>query len=207
MHDVTIDADVGEVRSGIPERLRGMGASVRLSQLEASDYLVGDGIGIERKSVPDLHGSIACRRLWSQLRSYRAALQRLYLLVEGGELNDGAITPGGIRGALLEIGDRGVTVIRTSDSTDSAEWIVRVAVRAQRRGAHPRPRPRRYGMLARPDDIVMSIPGIGPRKARRLVATFGSVAAVAAADETTLQRVPGVGPGLAKTIHDALTRT
>jgi ERCC4-type nuclease len=52
---VTIDADVGEVQCGIPDALWQTGASVRVSQLEASDYLVGAEIGIERKSVLDLN--------------------------------------------------------------------------------------------------------------------------------------------------------
>jgi len=33
--------------------------------LRAGDYLVGEDIGVERKSVLDLHYSIANRRLWS----------------------------------------------------------------------------------------------------------------------------------------------
>ena len=105
MHDVTIDADVGEVQSGIPEALRRMGAVVRVSQLEASDYLVAHAIGVERKSILDLHFSIADQRLWSQLRSYRGVLERLYLLVEGVDLDDGKVSAAGVRGALLEIGD------------------------------------------------------------------------------------------------------
>jgi DNA excision repair protein ERCC-4 len=184
-----------------------MDAVVRVSQLQASDYLVGDEIGVERKVVHDLHRSIASRRLWSQLYSYRSLLRRLYLLVEGESLDGGLITPESIRGALLEIGERGVTVIRTTDPGDSAAWILQIAVRAQRRGVSPKPRPRRYSRDARPASIIMSIPGVGPRKARHLLNRFGSVAGIASADPTELRCVPGVGPALSKTIHDASTRT
>jgi ERCC4-type nuclease len=166
---VTIDADVGELRSGIPEILRAIGMEVRVSQLVASDYLVGAEIGIERKSVLDLHVSIRNRRLWSQLHAYRSALRRLYLLVEGRRLDDGPVTDAGVRGALLEIGDRGVTVIRAVDARDSSLWIARLAVRAQRSGVPPRPRPRLYGRVTEPVDIVARISGIGPSKARSLL--------------------------------------
>ena len=204
---MTIDADVGEAHSGIPDVLRGMGAFVRVSQLGAADYIIGDEIGVERKAVLDLHYSIQGRRLWSQLRQYRASLKRLYLLVEGRRLDDGSVSAAGIRGALLEIGDRGVTVIRTMDRADSAEWILRLAVRAQRRGGPPKARPRRYVNGAQPATMIGALPGIGPRKAGRLLQQFGSVAGIAAATSAELQCVDGVGPALASRIHDALTRT
>lgn len=204
---MTIDADVGELRSGIPQMLGTMDAHVRVSQLEASDYLVGNDVGVERKSVLDLHFSILDHRLWSQLRAYRAALGRLYLVVEGRRLDDGSVSAAGIRGALLEIGDRGVTVIRTLDARDSALWILRIAVRAQRSGFPPRPRPRLYGRVAEPADIVAGIPGIGRSKARRLLERFGSVAGIASATREDLEQVHGIGPSLSIAIHDALTRT
>ena len=138
---------------------------MRVSQLAAGDYLVGDGIGIERKSVLDLHFSIQNRRLWSQLLAYRAALQRLYLLVEGPILDDGKLSEAGVRGALLEIGDRGVTVLRSTDAGDSAAWIMRVAVRAQRDGSRPRPRARGRPTIVAPIDLVAGITGVGPRRA------------------------------------------
>ena len=204
---MTIDADVGEMPSGVPGELRALGATVRISQLDAGDYLVGRDMGVERKSVLDLHYSIENRRLWSQLLAYRSALRRLYLLVEGRSLDDGAISEAGIRGALLEIGDRGVTVIRSTDARDSAFWILRLAARAQRSGAPPTPRPRRYARAAQPLDVVSCIAGIGPSKARSLLSHFGSVAAIASADRDELHEVAGIGPALAAAIHTALTGT
>jgi len=205
MHDVTIDADVGEVQSGIPEALRYMGAVVRVSQLEASDYLVAHAIGVERKSILDLHFSIADQRLWSQLRSYRGVLERLYLLVEGVDLDDGKVSAAGVRGALLEIGDRGVTVVRSTSTTDSATWLHRLAARAQRLGTAPRPRARRYPRVRSPIELVAGIPGVGPIRARRLLDEFGSIGALQAAAHNDLGRVEGIGPALANTIHKALT--
>jgi len=207
VHDVTIDADVGELRSGVPDALRAMGAVIRISQLRACDYLVGEDIGVERKSVPDLHYSIANRRPWSQLATYRGSLRRIYLLVEGANLDDGHTSSAGVRGALLEIGERGVTVVRSTDASDSAAWLHRLAVRAQRQGHVPRPRARRYARGRSPVELVAGIPGIGPSRARRLLDEFGSIGGLEAAPPLELQRVSGVGPALATTIHEALTQT
>jgi DNA excision repair protein ERCC-4 len=203
---VTIDADVGELRSGVPTQLEARGVVVRLSQLDASDYLVGERIGVERKSVLDLHYSMMNRRLWSQLATYRAKLRRLYLLVEGPKLDDGHVSAAGIRGALLEIGDRGVSVIRSTDAADSAEWLLRLAVRAQRSGARPKPRVRRYNRTTSPVDLVSGIPGIGPRRARRLLEEFASLGGLEAAQIEELMRTEGIGPQLARAIQHALNR-
>jgi ERCC4-type nuclease len=175
--------------------------------LRAGDYLVGEDIGVERKSVLDLHYSIANRRLWSQLATYRGSLRRLYLLVEGANLDDGHTSSAGVRGALLEIGERGVTVIRSTGAVDSAAWLHRLAVRAQRQGHAPRPRARRYVRACSPVDLVAGIPGIGPGLAGRLLDEFGSIGALQAAPPVDLQRVAGVGPALATAIHEALTQT
>ncbi len=206
MHDVTIDADVGEVRSGVVGALEARGAKVRVSQLAAGDYLVGDGIGIERKSVLDLHFSIQNRRLWSQLLAYRAALQRLYLLVEGPILDDGKLSAAGVRGALLEIGDRGVTVLRSTDAGDSAAWIFRLAVRAQRRWLPPSTTGARTSRDRRTDRPRCWDSGVGPRRAERLLDRFGSVGAIASC--TTRGAAAGHGSSahlIASAIQKALT--
>jgi DNA excision repair protein ERCC-4 len=204
---VTIVADVGERCSGVPDALTDRGVVVRHAQLDSADYHVGAEIGVERKSVLDLHYSILNRRLWSQLETYRSKLRRLYLLVEGTHLDDGGVSAAGVRGALLEIGDRGVTVIRSTNAADSADWLLRIAVRAQRRGGRPRPRGRRYPRVTSPAALVSGIPGVGPLRARRLLQAFGSIGALEIASPKELQRVEGIGPALAASIHDALTRS
>lgn len=49
------------------------------------------------------------------------------------------------------------------------------------------------------------IAGLGPAKAKALLKHFGSVKAIRAADEAQLQEVPGIGPALARTVHEALS--
>lgn len=48
------------------------------------------------------------------------------------------------------------------------------------------------------------IAGLGPARAKALLSSFGSVRAIRAATPQELQAVPGVGPVLAQTVHDAL---
>jgi ERCC4-type nuclease len=58
------------------------------------------------------------------------------------------------------------------------------------------------------EDVLACLPGISTVGARRLLAHFGSLAAVFAAGETELQGVPGIGPvraaALARLFHTEL---
>jgi DNA excision repair protein ERCC-4 len=191
---VKIVADTGEVRSGLPAALEDIGATVQITALRVADYVVASGIGVERKTVADLHRSIAIGRLWGQLLACRQTLDRTYLLVEGDDLDRGCLSVGGVRGALLEIGDRGVTVLRSTSVSDSAAWLLRVAVRIQRSRGPGTPSIRRFRHATTPQSLLAEIPGIGPSTAAALLDRFGSVRGVANADPLELGEVPGIGP-------------
>jgi len=201
---VKIVADSGEVRSGVPLALGNIGATVQVATLSAADYLVGVGIGVERKTVADLHRSIATGRLWSQLLSCRQTLDRTYLIVEGVHLDDGHVSVGGVRGALLEIGDRGVTVVRSADAGDSAIWLFRIAARLQRSRAAGTPQARRFPRASTSQSLLAEIPGIGPRTAVALLDRFGSVRGIANAKASELAAVPGIGPSRAAMLSRVL---
>jgi DNA excision repair protein ERCC-4 len=62
----TILVDHRERGSGVPEALLRLGLSTEVLALEVGDYIVAEGVGAERKTVPDLHRCIANRRLWRQ---------------------------------------------------------------------------------------------------------------------------------------------
>src|SRR2546421_7768687 len=60
-------ADTFESRSGIPERLREIGAEVDVPALRACDYELGARL-VERKTLLDLHGAIIKSPVWRQIR-------------------------------------------------------------------------------------------------------------------------------------------
>jgi excinuclease ABC subunit C len=55
--------------------------------------------------------------------------------------------------------------------------------------------------LASPLD---EIPGVGPARKRALLKRFGSLAKLARADADEIAATPGVGPELARAVHDTL---
>ena len=173
----------------------------------------GDGIGIERKSVLDLHfvasgtgglvttPCLPCRRFKGS-----------YLLVEGPILDDGRAQRGRRSGsARCEIGDRGVTVLRSTRRTETRpRWIMRVArPSAARRLAPTAAGARTSHRSSHQSTSLRGITGVGPRRARFACSTAsarsGVIAAAPSHDE--LQQVRGVGPSTADAIASCVDRS
>ena len=190
------------------ERLSELGAHVLRRPLRVGDYIVGAQTAVERKHVLDLHFSLADGRLWSQIGGIRRQYRSPYLLVEGGDLDRGPIAPSALRGALLAIMEQGVRVLRSDGLDDSALWLYRLAVRCQYR---PVQRDRPPYALRPPapahdaaEAMLAAVPGISVGSARALLARFGTVAALLAAEPEEWQSVAGIGPRRAKALHHVL---
>jgi len=187
--------DHREERSGIPRALAARDVPVVPRQLPAGDYLLSDRLVVERKTGADLAASIKDRRLFEQVERLREAYASVVLVVEGEPIHIAeASWHGGIARALIA----GVSVLRTRDPDDTAAWLTRL-YRLDRKGPSElrgRPRPRRpTDDLARvAEDVLGCLPGVSTIGASRLLAHFGSLAAVFAADEAALREVPGIGP-------------
>ena len=207
-HLVKILVDVEEQRSPVPSCLEELGVAVDVSRLPVGDYLVAAGAAVERKTVRDLHESLVSGRLWSQLFALRRDTPRPYYLVEGANLDGGRVSPRGVRGALLQIAGSGVPLVRTRDPTDTALWLDLIARReqAQAGGAALR-RSGRRRMAASPAGVLATVPGISPLTANRLLSHFGSIAEIAAASDSALQKVRGIGPKHAAELSRILNRT
>jgi ERCC4-type nuclease len=204
-------ADVHERASGIPAYLDALGLDVQIAALPAGDYALGAETLVERKTVSDLHGSILKGRLWPQLNKLRAASAFPYLLVEGRDLDAGPLHPNSVRGACLAAIEKGVALLRTTDHTDTARWLHRLALRAQEYEEAPERPPPGGNALPKPalgpetaEALLSCIPGISTASARKLLLRFGSVAEVAAASAEDLQRVPGLGPERARRVEVVL---
>lgn len=88
----------------MPSSLQRLGVRIVIEPLPAGDYRVQGGALVERKTVADLHGSLARGRLWSQVGRVRDAAVLPFLFIEGDDLDDGPRHPNAIRGCL-ELGD------------------------------------------------------------------------------------------------------
>jgi DNA excision repair protein ERCC-4/Fanconi anemia group M protein len=111
------------------------------------------------------------------------------------------------RGAVCRLIEDGFTVLHSLDVEDSAAWIVRLAKRARRAGpttptTGPRRAPRHPSAQA--EAMLAVVPGISTTMARGLLASYGSLAGVAAAAPEGLLRHPGIGRVRAARLAQAL---
>jgi ERCC4-type nuclease len=180
---------------GVIRELQRLDCVVDRSKLGVGDYLVADGVAVERKTIRDLHLTVVNGRFWRQLGALRAGVPRPYLLIEGDDIDAGPLAANAVRGICLAVLEQGVPIVRSTDVRDTAQWIARLAQRSQM----VRPRPDRpiYAQRPAPTDpaeaALAAVPGISVVLARRLLDRFGSVAGVVAATHDDLSRVPGMG--------------
>ena len=201
---VRVEVDVHEPAAIVGE-LRRLGTEVRVAQLPVADYRSGFAL-VERKTVRELHLTLAAGRLWGQLGRLRAAGSRPFLLVEGASLDAGPISATGIRGALLAAAENGVPIVRSESRADSALWIHRIAWRAARRSSS-RDRPV-YAQRPKPstaEGVLAAVPGISTMSARALLGRFGSLQAIVNATDADLRDVQGIGPVRARNLRAAIT--
>jgi ERCC4-type nuclease len=199
-------ADLFETESGVPRRLHALGVTVEVRALPVGDYAMGPVL-LERKTVADLHRSVREGRLWPQLGRLRRATRFPYLLIEGRDLDHGALRPRSVRGACLAAAELGITVVRSADRDDSASWLQLLAERVSRDRLRLRPR---YAQRPKPpperagEAMLAAVPGVGPVRARALLREFGCVARPAASPPEAFLSVPGIGPVGAAALATAL---
>lgn len=207
---VEIRADHREAVGGVPDVLAAMeGITVEVTQLDVADYVLTEGLAVERKTVPDLAASIVDRRLFAQLERLRDRYERVVFVIEGRGMYEGHnLHPNAVRGVLSYLTVlNGVAVVPSEGPEDTALLLAIMARHAQhglgyevsshrtRRGSTPDLR-QRY--------VVEQLPGIGPKTAHALLERFGSLGALFAADEEALRAVPGMGPRRARAVRDLI---
>jgi DNA excision repair protein ERCC-4 len=195
--------DHRERNSLVPDALVAAGLDIRLTDLPVGDYVLGPGLAVERKAPQDLGASIRDGRLFEQAARLQSTFAQAVLLIEG----EPRMAEDAWRGAVCRLIEDGFTVVHSLDAADSAAWIVRLAKRARRSG----PTPPAYGPRravrhpsAQAEAMLSVVPGISPTMARSLLASFGSIAAIAAAAPDGLRSHPGIGKVRAVRLADAL---
>ena len=78
----TILVDVREFRSSLPSQLHAANLVIQPLTLEIADYILTPTLAVERKSVPDLIGSLASGRLYKQMEQAIRFYKTPVLLIE-----------------------------------------------------------------------------------------------------------------------------
>lgn len=178
---------------------------VDVRHLDLGDYVLPESLIIERKTVADFVTSVTAddKRLFHQTDRLAEVEGARILLLEGDIYAQSRMSLLQLTGAMsFIVAIQNVSFIPTVSLAHSAHMIAKL-VRHRKfglgydlglRGAAP----------AAPSDaaayILEGVPGVSATRARTLLRHFGSLRAVALADETALLAVAGIGPSTAKNI-------
>lgn len=207
-----------------PAALHGLGTVSWLPEKYGADVMMsvnGQWVGVQRKELSDLVGSVQDGRLGQQIAQMQTLKQGV-LLVEGrpkwtfeGELmlprmSGSGFTKQQYNSVLWSVRDRGVWVDFTEDVAGTKEWCVAFDVWVRKHkhtSLDKRPGPK--SVWGRPGNedfarhLVMGIPGVGAELAQRIVQQFGVPFQWKITVED-LMTIEGIGKKKAQTIWAAI---
>jgi len=206
-HPIHIIADDREHKSEVIQSLLQIeDIDVTIRRLTMGDYQVDNRLIIERKTLKDFAISIIDGRLFKQMIRLANSKSEGVLIIEGtaGDIADLGMTREAMQGALITVSlILGIPVLRSKDPSETARLMVYIACQIesiargglQRHGYKPKNNRKRKLF------ILQGLPGVGPERAERLLARFGSVEAVISASSSQLQSVDGIGKNIADKIR------
>lgn len=205
---MSVLVDHREVASGVPDLLA-MHADlhVRCAALPVGDYVLGDDVVVERKTHADLVASVRDGRLLRQLGRLRGVAPQLILLLEseGPTGMDGLGDPQRRGLFIAAVFNAGASIVPSRGPGDTALLLAAIARRVEsgvhgsaERAVGRSRQARKREVAPSTERVLCAVQGIGPVRARALLAGFGSLKAVLTACEAELVTVGGLSPLLAR---------
>ena len=117
---IYVDSREAANRAGkkIVAMMNELGADVITRKLDFGDYLIGEKVAVERKTVFDLAGTLTQRFLFDQIYKMKEAYPASVLLIEGymGVLRRfRRISPESLNGALFALAQSSIPIVPTID--------------------------------------------------------------------------------------------
>ena len=208
---INITADDREHKSEVIKSLMDIeNVEVCIRRLSMGDYQVDNRLIVERKTLKDFAVSIIDGRLFKQMLCMANSISSGVLILEGAvsDTVEIGVTREAMQGALITVSlILGIPILRSKDPSETARLIVYVARQIesmagggmQRHGYRPKTKRKRQLF------ILQGLPGVGPERAGRLLARFGSVEAAISASSSELQSVDGIGKSIADKIKLAVS--
>jgi DNA excision repair protein ERCC-4 len=203
---INIIADDRECKSEVIEFLMQIeDVDINIDRLSMGDYQIDNRLLVERKTLKDFAVSIIDGRLFKQMIRLANSNSNCVLILEGtvnGTIEMG-VTREAMQGALITVSlILGIPVLRSKDPSETAKLMVYIArqIESMARGGVQRRGYRPKNIRKRQLFILQGLPGVGPERAERLLARFGSVEAAISASSSELQTVDGIGKSVAEKI-------
>jgi len=207
LEGIRIIVDNRERNAELLGHLSDLGVEMSFAQLPVGDYVLSDRMCVERKTVRDFEASVMNARLFDQMERLSGGFPKPILVLEGDEA-EFLLQPNVVLGTIVSIfSDYNVQVIRSNCASETSLILAKLAEREQKKDKRE---PRIAGSKRAFTDsqwqalILASMPGVGPKLAKSLLARFRTVGNVAAASEKELMEVDKVGKKKARRIRSIL---
>lgn len=172
------------------------GFEIEFKELKVGDYIVKDVV-IERKTVSDFLTSMINQRLIKQIEELKQYENKL-IIIEGisekelYEENKEGINPNAIRGFLLSITlKHKIPLIFSKNSEDTAKFI-EILSKKKEKEINLNAKKKTLNKKEQLQFIIESFPGVGPKKARKLLEKFGSIQNIMLAPTEDLKEILGI---------------
>lgn len=187
--------------------------NMETEELETGDFhIIINGtikVVIERKTIPDLWGSITDGRLFNQCHKMSKLAAGRFLLIEGSfdevYTQKPAMNYAAISSALASVSlFYGVNVLSFNKMSEMGRFIFDLFRKSQKNEVTPpivRLKPKKVDPRVL---VVMGVRGIGEKTAKILIDEFVSVQCLCNAEIEEIMGVKGIGKVTAKKIHTAL---
>ena len=210
---ITLKIDYRERRSGIIREIEKINEqfNYQIMQLPIGDYIIGDKIIIERKTIADFLASVKNGRIFQQAYKMANSPFSSIIILEGEKPppESTKMKRVAIQGVLLHLAViLNIPVIRSRDIKETA-WLINQIARQYQNIQNQRNKfvvYRNHGFKIKKQQqqkllFLQNIPGIGTNKALALLKSFGSIEKISNAEINSLSEVHGIGKKLANNIY------
>jgi Fanconi anemia group M protein len=198
--------DYREKNSLVASHLIKQGFKIEFKELKIGDYIVKDII-IERKTVQDFLNSMINHRLINQIEELKQYENKL-LIIEGiseqyiysEDKEKAGINPNAIRGFLLSILlKHKIPILFSKNSEDTAKFI-NVLSKRKEKEINLNAKKKTLNKKEQLQFIIESFPGVGPKKAKKLLDKFGSIQNIILSSTEDLKDILGIQAEIIKEI-------
>ena len=173
-------------------------------QLQIGDYLIGESICVERKSVQDFIDSLIDKRIFGQLSNMKREYKKVLLIVEGGEEIYGVrkVHPNAINGLIATIlMDYNIPIFFSKNEKQTADFLITLLNRMEKDSTPVlKTLKEPYNKNSILESIVQSIPNLGVKNSKILLTKFKTVKNLFNQGVENLGGVEGIGEKTAKKI-------
>lgn len=213
---VDLKIDFREQRSGIVEELskHNNQLTIEVCALQTGDYLIGDKIIVERKTLSDFLTSIKNGRVFQQAYCMAQSCKNGLIILEGDKsmVDTSSMSRKAVQGTLIHIEVFiGIPVIRSMNIQETAVLLNDIFRQCQQQEL-----PRQKQIISRSTGIrinknqrqklffIQNLPGIGTKKGLVLFQSFSTIENIINASPAELIKTQGIGKKLADRIFSIL---